>query len=1213
MAVRWKAGQRRKRWTEQAVALPRGEGLIRVQEEEEAHESAAAYRHFAQQLQFFGQLPSTFAQIAATKALSDALLPALKCTSTLAKAALCAYVELLFLENSRPLHRGLLSTLSRLSEDMENLVADALCVCCLEYGGDGGIKHRRFSCVGVVASVANLPQPGILKGVIQHCLNLLTLSACSDVAWVLECSNQGGRPPPNTMEDCQDAMGSLYYILQHYPHCFTQPGISPGTEETSNFFIYVAGGTKIPQQSQSWVELPRHIVYGIVFQTLIDVLQTSALSRDCVVAAGVGLCAGVQLQNTSEQVALLLAKSIFASPETKHIATLSTELSASSGSVEASMAGVRSLSSQVSKFTEFGRLCVLRGLLTALPRPALNIPLLIKKDDMCGIPEKEWKVWTILYDGVLPALCALCEGSVDSHFKFHTVTALQICLQQVRASVTGNLTQDALKRLDDAGSAQEITICGYDPLPSTMISRVLQVVWNNWEDPLTQTVKQVQAVFDILVDVQFIFAQQRNTEKNDNAETSNGDFVKQIATNLLAEGRYRKGKYVPLASLAIRIGALNLLSMNPNLLFDTFLAQSDDDVCCSASSFLKTFLERLKEDCWSSQGGVMEGELAFRRLWIPPLLSVLLSGNARLRSNLNTYALPVAMRIDPDSVIPIVAFILDGAERNQERGSLKWDELDGVPGLPSPLSMHQRIAALISVLKVARSLALIDGDIEEYSNARMSSPRTVIGDRLSSLAETVIVRVQNEAIQIPVLWLEQALTHLDDSLRVDAAELICLNPKTASMPSSLELQMLLISIPLNMRCSSTSFRMRWTSLLKKFFQRVRTAAWRQHRLKLDSQFVSVSSSAVSYGDDKKKKRAVQTRGKKEVDNSSEFKENEDSEQLRQSGVTISKMQEFMQLLSQYLLSSLYPSAPYERKNMAMELLNAIFEVWSLSPGINPSGMTCPVANDFSPYQAGLLSPEATLVVVGAIVDSWDKLRESAFRILVRYPTPLPGLESKISIERIIDWAKGLVCSPRVRESDAGALVLRLIFRKYVLDLGWTIDVHSVAVDTHLGSKSDGQGLDRVGLAIAEYVESLNDWLEWGIEEGDRDLVKACSHSFVHGVLLTLRYTMEELPWTSVEVQLASSQLMAALHKLISLLLRVTSLTLWVVSANALNLPPDMTADTQAGGFDDILAVNADDDNFEGGDGVAPVEQMIMVGCWLSMKEVYLEYPSPQCL
>jgi hypothetical protein len=80
-----------------------------------------------------------------------------------------------------------------------------------------------------------------------------------------------------------------------------------------------------------------------------------------------------------------------------------------------------------------------------------------------------------------------------------------------------------------------------------------------------------------------------------------------VAANLLAEGRYRKGKYVPLASLAQRIGALKLLQMSPNLLFNTFHAQSDDDVCCAASTFLKIFLERLKTDCWSSAGGIAEG------------------------------------------------------------------------------------------------------------------------------------------------------------------------------------------------------------------------------------------------------------------------------------------------------------------------------------------------------------------------------------------------------------------------------------------------------------------------------------------------------------------------------------------------------------------------------------------------------------------------------
>ena len=37
--------------------------------------------------------------------------------------------------------------------------------------------------------------------------------------------------------------------------------------------------------------------------------------------------------------------------------------------------------------------------------------------------------------------------------------------------------------------------------------------------------------------------------------------------------------------------------------------------------------------------------------------------------------------------------------------------------------------------------------------------------------------------------------------------------------------------------------------------------------------------------------------------------------------------------------------------------------------------------------------------------------------------------------------------------------------------------------------------------------------------------------------------------------------------------------------------------------DDFMDVHGDDGDFEDGERVAPVEQMIMVGCWLSMKEV----------
>jgi hypothetical protein len=42
------------------------------------------------------------------------------------------------------------------------------------------------------------------------------------------------------------------------------------------------------------------------------------------------------------------------------------------------------------------------------------------------------------------------------------------------------------------------------------------------------------------------------------------------------------------------------------------------------------------------------------------------------------------------------------------------------------------------------------------------------------------------------------------------------------------------------------------------------------------------------------------------------------------------------------------------------------------------------------------------------------------------------------LEARMRWALALLRSPRVRESDAAALLLRLLFRKYALDLGWDV-------------------------------------------------------------------------------------------------------------------------------------------------------------------------------
>ena len=56
---------------------------------------------------------------------------------------------------------------------------------------------------------------------------------------------------------------------------------------------------------------------------------------------------------------------------------------------------------------------------------------------------------------------------------------------------------------------------------------------------------------------------------------------------------------------------------------------------------------------------------------------------------------------------------------------------------------------------------------------------------------------------------------------------------------------------------------------------------------------------------------------------------------------------------------------------------------------------------------------------GSVVDSWDRVREQAVAALMRLPAPLPGLAACEALKPQLHWACSLLCSPRVREADAG--------------------------------------------------------------------------------------------------------------------------------------------------------------------------------------------------
>ena len=175
-------------------------------------------------------------------------------------------------------------------------------------------------------------------------------------------------------------------------------------------------------------------------------------------------------------------------------------------------------------------------------------------------------VWTILFYGILPFLFNLCESSVDSPFNFHSVTTLHICLQQIKAFVLADLPAIAEGEFHHEAKIQSIVVKPYEPFIEFMVSRILKIIQNNWEDSLNQTVKQVHAFFELLIDVHSICfktskwnsVQMNVKDESEEKNNATSTFLNNIASDLLFVGGHRKGMYVPLATLGQCLRANNL-------------------------------------------------------------------------------------------------------------------------------------------------------------------------------------------------------------------------------------------------------------------------------------------------------------------------------------------------------------------------------------------------------------------------------------------------------------------------------------------------------------------------------------------------------------------------------------------------------------------------------------------------------------------------------
>ncbi|KAK4417672.1 hypothetical protein Salat_2179900 [Sesamum alatum] len=1125
MSAKWRAIQHRHRYTYSAVVFP--PHFV------QALDQAPYDSPFFAELRHLVSLNSTYAQLEHVKKLAAAFSNLLSDPNSDEKKVSCPvklYLEILFLENSLPLHRTLASVLAK-CKNFRSLIEGCFRQLCEEYGGaENVINGKRFCVSRAALSMMSTPKLGYLVQVVEQCANLVALDVLSGLHSVVTETNESSRPSPIVMEQCQEALSCMYYLLQRFPQKF-----------------YNVGGEHCE------LSLNNCSVLEMAFVNVLSILKSHAFSRDCLVAAGVSFCAALQVCLSPGELGLFIMGGIFHQTD---IRDCEMDLDAVLGKIPYN----GGLVDEIHNFPALSRLCLIRGILTAVSRTVLDTHYVVSNDGLGGgmaSSDGGYSVKTILYDAILPELCSYAEHPIDSHSNFHALTVIQICMQQIKTLLQGDTEDNA---------------DNYDPIPEEMGARILKIVWNNLEDPLSQTVKQVHLIFDLYLDIQ---SSLQWAEGSENIKL----FLRKIASDLLCLGPRCKGRYVPLASLTRRLGAKAILGMNPGLLFETIKAYIDDDVCCAATTFLKCFLECLRDEYWSSDG-VDNGYAKYRGHCLPPFLHGLAFGLAKLRSNLNTYALPVLLELDVDCIFSMLASI-----------GIGWDEapllaFTEITRTDMVLGVEQQSAVLVSLLKVSRVLALMEGDIDWHESSSISPEGTVPDLEDSNLH--CVVGIKGIEVKVPVKWLILALSHIDESLRMDAAETLFLNPKTASLPSSLELSLMRRAVPLNMRCCSTAFQMKWNSLFRKFFSRVRTALERQIKLGTWKPLVSGDENGVFL-----------------------YEGNEKTVRHRAENLF-----DFTKWLSCFLFFSCYPSAPYERKIMAMELILIMLNVWPVVPTLAGNQDAFVSEANLYPYSKSLTSPDSTLLLVGSIVDSWDRLRESSFRILLYFPTPLPGICSPDLVREAIIWAKKLICSPRVRETDAGALTLRLLFRKYVLELSWIVRPSCNGVS--FGSESELLNGDhqscRSSPPAVTYLISLIDWLLASVEDAERNLSEACKNSFVHGILLTLRYTFEEMDWNSNVFSHSIAEMKCVLERLLGLVMRITSLALWVVSADAWYLPDDMEEMVDDEAF--LLEVQ-DEIDLSGPksedevnvtkvvEEVTPSDQVVMVGCWLAMKEVSL--------
>ncbi|CAG8671635.1 18895_t:CDS:10 [Gigaspora margarita] len=677
---------------------------------------------------------------------------------------------------------------------------------------------------------------------------------------------------------------------------------------------------------------------------------------------------------------------------------------------------------------------------------------------------------------------------------------------------------------------------------SQSLDKLMSYVWNNCDDPVDAIQYKVKTIFEKLLDILSIKRKYENTD----------DFYNQSFNNLLKQlllmDPYRKVKYVLLLLLLPRVGTNAFLKIQADFVWRTLEVLHNTTIAPRSSQLLATFFEQslkellevsIKQIDFNNEKKIISDTQKeavtndWINIWLAPVCHCLTSSNDTLRKNIGNFILKPLFKIDPLSFWRLLNVI---KYDNISNGFVKDD--------------HFRLNALITITKVARSLDLVDGKmlIEDGSN----------------LHDDKKIKLQS---------LRNAIYHIDPNLRIDVLGLISESQKSITEVTSTELSLLKSFFELNLNSTSPEFRQKMCGHLNKLFSRLQGnlyAQWRDYKSLL--KYVENNSSTNK---NTKISQALL-----------------EAEELKRK---IDISQNFLNWLIELLVASLYPGASFQRVSSALKIFIILIKTFGLG---NESSLTKDFVNKKNepstfPFQLPLAVTRNVKLILNCLMNPFDENRMLSYEILEIFPSPLPGIESIDDVQEILFWAFQSMTSTRAGESDSGATIFSLIFSKYVLKLGYDLDVEL----------DKGPPVSSLGMEINDksttFIGKLMVLLEKQINIASQNLLLASQKYPMHGTLLALQYIFKKLDYNSTTIKSNLTEWQFVHDKIISLINQVCQIVLEVLS----NPSPEGNVPASFQEMEETieeLVFSSDDGDVESEEG--PKHQVILSCCWRTVKE-----------